>query len=88
MAVGLDEILDNLYRSQRFFRAHLNGMREDQWDWKPYPACRSIREVLRHWADIFAGADPALRAHLEEVAPNVASVQTRTPPWTRGCPMA
>ena len=32
MAVGLDEILSNLYWSQKYFRAHLNGIQDQQWD--------------------------------------------------------
>jgi hypothetical protein len=72
----LDEILDNLYRSQRFFRAHLNGMREGQWDWKPYPACRSVREILLHWVEVFDDGAAALRAALEEERPDVARVQS------------
>ncbi len=75
MAVGLDEILDNFYRSQRSFRAHLNGMREEQWDWKPFPACRSIREILLHWADLFSPGETPLRAALKTATPDVAAVQ-------------
>ena len=54
MAVGLDEILASFDHTQQFFRAHLNGIAEEQWDWKPFPACRSIREILWHWADLFS----------------------------------
>lgn len=75
MAVGLDEVLDNLYRSQRFFRCHLNEMQNEQWDWKPYPTCRSVREILLHWAEIFASDDADLGAALKEATPDVASVQ-------------
>lgn len=75
MAVGLDEILDNLYWSQKYFRAHLNGMQDHQWDWKPFPGCRSIREILVHWADVFSAGDTALHSALEPVVPNVVVVQ-------------
>lgn len=79
MAVGLDEILDNLYHSQRFFRAHLNGIRQEQWDWKPSPACRSVREILLHWtemAEMFGVGGGALQASLKEATPDVALVQS------------
>ena len=75
MAIGLEEVMENLYRTQRFFRAHLNGMQPEQWDWKPFPACRSVREILLHWAEIFAADDAALTAGLTAAFPNVASVQ-------------
>ncbi len=76
MAVGLEEILNSFYFSQRFFRAHLNGMRADQWDWKPFPACRSIREILLHWAEQFTPGQTAFQAALEPTTPDVALVQT------------
>lgn len=75
MAVGLDEILDNFYRSQEFFRAHLNGMQDEQWDWKPFPACRSIREILLHWAELFSPGETPLQAALKQPLPDVVAVQ-------------
>ena len=75
MAAGLEAILDNLSRSQRFFRAHLNGIQDPQWDWKPFPACRSIREILVHWAETFSADDNALRLALQPDVPDVALVQ-------------
>jgi hypothetical protein len=75
MAAGFEEVMDNLYRSQRFFRAHLNGILAEQWDWKPFPSCRSIREILLHWAEIFAADDAALETGLKAAVPDVASVQ-------------
>lgn len=75
MAAGLEEVMDNFYRTQRFFRSHLNGMLAEQWDWKPFPACRSIREILLHWAEIFAADDMALETSLKTAVPDVAAVQ-------------
>ena len=75
MAVGLDEILQSFYSSQRFFRAHLNGMRADQWDWKPFPACRSIREILLHWAEQFSPGQTAFQAAMQAPTPDVAVLQ-------------
>ena len=76
MAVGLDEIMASFHFSQRFFRAHLNGIRSDQWDWKPFPACRSIREILLHWADLYSPGQTGLQTALEPTEPNVATVQS------------
>ncbi len=75
MAVGLEEILGSLSWSQKFFRAHLNGIQDAQWDWKPFPACRSIREILVHWAENVSSADTALQLALEEAIPEVDVVQ-------------
>ena len=75
MATGVEEVLSELYRSQKFYRTHLNGIQEGQWDWKPFPACRSIREILLHWVDSFASEDTALRSALEPVVPDVAVIQ-------------
>ena len=41
MILGLMESRETLLR-------HLKGLRDDQWDWRPYPQCFSIRQTLRH----------------------------------------
>lgn len=48
MSVTLNELLDSVRDSRRHFLKHLNGLQDDQWDWKPYPECKSIRETLTH----------------------------------------
>ena len=48
MDLTLDELIEDLQHSRQFFFKHLDGLREDQWDWKPYPECKSIRETLAH----------------------------------------
>jgi len=48
MAITLDDLLNSVRNSRRHFFKHLNGLRDDQWDWKPYPECKSIRETLAH----------------------------------------
>src|SRR5688572_9616985 len=48
MAITLDDLLNGVRRSRRHFFKHLNGLGDDQWDWKPYPECKSIRETLAH----------------------------------------
>ncbi len=48
MALTLDDALDGVRSSRRYFRKHLTGLREDQWDWKPNAECKNIRETLVH----------------------------------------
>lgn len=48
MAFDIESIIEGIRESRRFFLKHVEGVREDQWDWKPYPECKSIRETLAH----------------------------------------
>ncbi|HZO92040.1 MAG TPA: DinB family protein [Chthonomonadaceae bacterium] len=48
MAFTLDDVLNGVRASRQFFLKHLNGLREDQWDWRPGPECKTIRETLAH----------------------------------------
>ncbi len=48
MNLTLDELIEDLQHSRQFFFKHIDGLREDQWDWKPYPECKSIRDTLAH----------------------------------------
>jgi uncharacterized damage-inducible protein DinB len=48
MAFNTADLIEGLRASRRHLLKHLNGLREDQWDWKPYPECKSIREALPH----------------------------------------
>ena len=41
MVLGLEEL-------RRMLLRHLDGLNDDQWDWRPYPQCFSIRQTLRH----------------------------------------
>jgi uncharacterized damage-inducible protein DinB len=69
------DLIDMIRHSRRHFLKHLRGLRQDQWDWKPYPECKSIRETLAHliWVDRAAlvsletGGEPDYAA-LEEPA--------------------
>lgn len=60
MAFTAAELIDGVRHSRRHFLKHLRGLRDDQWDWKPYPECKSIRETLAHlvWVDRIA-TDPS-----------------------------
>ena len=44
----LDLLIEGIRSSRRYFLNHIKGLRDDQWDWKPYPECKSIRETLAH----------------------------------------
>lgn len=48
MAFTTADLLESLRFSRTYFLKHLRGLREEQWDWKPYPECKSIRETLIH----------------------------------------
>ena len=48
MAFTFEDLIDSLRASRSNFHKHLEGLRDDQWDWKPYPECKSIRETLIH----------------------------------------
>lgn len=48
MAVDIETLISAVQKSRAFFLKHANGLRDDQWDWKPYPECKSIRETLAH----------------------------------------
>jgi len=48
MAVGTSEMIQLLSNARRQFLKHLEGLREDQWTWKPYPECKSIAETVAH----------------------------------------
>jgi uncharacterized damage-inducible protein DinB len=48
MALTLDDLLDSVRATRAHFFKHLEGLTAEQWDWKPYPECKSIRETLAH----------------------------------------
>jgi uncharacterized damage-inducible protein DinB len=48
MAFTFEDLIDSLRASRSNFHKHLEGLKEEQWDWKPYPECKSIRETLIH----------------------------------------
>jgi uncharacterized damage-inducible protein DinB len=48
MAYTLENILTEIEDSRKFFLRHLNGVTAEQWDWKPYAECKSIRDTVYH----------------------------------------
>lgn len=48
MAFTFEDLIESLRASRSNFHKHLEGLKDDQWDWKPYPECKSIRDTLIH----------------------------------------
>ena len=48
MAFDIETIIGGIRHSRQSFLKHIEGLPEDQWDWKPYPECKSIRETIAH----------------------------------------
>jgi hypothetical protein len=71
----LDDLIDNMHGALRFFLAHLNGLLPHQWDWKPYSACRSIREMLLHLCETHEERE-ALEEELAQPVPDILHVQS------------
>ena len=74
MPFDLDDLLDNMHGALKFFLGHLNGLRDDQWDWKAAPSCRSIREIFVHLCETYENK-AALEEALAQAHPNVSVVQ-------------
>lgn len=74
MAFELDDLVDNMCGALRLFLAHLSGLRDDQWDWKAAPACRSIREILLHLSETYEDK-AALEEALARPIPDVSEIR-------------
>lgn len=48
MDYTLEDIINGLTTSRQMFLKHIANLRDDQWDWQPYPQCMSIRQTLQH----------------------------------------
>jgi len=46
--VTVTDLVNTVRDSRRHFWKHVDGLSDAQWDWKPYPECKSIRETLAH----------------------------------------
>ena len=46
--VTVNDLVGLIQYSRKHFFKHLDGLKDAQWDWKPYPECKSIRETLAH----------------------------------------
>jgi len=71
--VTVTDLVDAMRASRRHFWKHVNGLSDAQWDWKPYPECKSIRETLAHLvqddraalAALHSGGEPDYEAFAE-----------------------
>lgn len=48
MAYTLEDLIESVNGSREHFFKHIEGLKDDQWDWQPYPQCKTIRETLAH----------------------------------------
>lgn len=48
MAFDVHDLTQSIVSSRAWFFKHLRGLNDEQWIWKPYPECKSIRETLQH----------------------------------------
>lgn len=48
MAFGIVDLVQGIIASRAYFLKHVRGMTDEQWIWKPYPECKSGREILQH----------------------------------------
>ncbi len=48
MPYTIADVVDGLRHSRAFFHKHLAGMTDEQWDFKPYAECKSVRETVAH----------------------------------------
>lgn len=48
MAYTTTDLVAGIRATRIFFWKHLEGVKDDQWDWKPYSECKSLRETLAH----------------------------------------
>lgn len=48
MPYTVKDAAEGVRKSRGFFLKHLQGLKPEQWDWKPYPECKSVRETLAH----------------------------------------
>ncbi len=71
MAFTTATLVDGLRHSRRHFLKHADGLTPEQWDWKPYPECKSAREALAHLVtddraalqSLQTGEEPDYEAH-------------------------
>lgn len=48
MPTVLGDLIASLEKSRSHVLKHFTGVRDDQWDWKPFPECKTLRETLQH----------------------------------------
>lgn len=58
-------LIDGLRHSRAHFFKHVEGISEEQLDWKPYPECKSVRETLQHLVVVDRSGLDSLRSGKE-----------------------
>ena len=48
MPVTTQDLIQGVRKSRQFLFKHLDGLTETQWNWKPYPECKSVAETIKH----------------------------------------
>ncbi|MHB1457758.1 MAG: DinB family protein [Armatimonadota bacterium] len=48
MSFGIEDYIEALQTSRQIFFKHIEGLKDEQWDWKPFVECKSIRETIAH----------------------------------------
>ena len=48
MPTLLEDLIASLEKSRSHLLKHFKDVHENQWDWKPYPECKTLRETLQH----------------------------------------
>lgn len=48
MPYTVTDAVEGIARSRASFLKHLKGLKDEQWDWKPYAECKSITETVAH----------------------------------------
>jgi uncharacterized damage-inducible protein DinB len=71
MAATINELVELLRHARTYFFKHLHGLKDEQWDWKPYPECKNIRETLAH---LIADDRAALESLQTNKEPNYAAL--------------
>ena len=74
--MDLNSLIESIHASRKYFLKHIKGLRDDQWDWKPFPECKSIAETLAHLI-----ADDRATIHILETGqfPDFGSILEHTP---------
>lgn len=73
MSFVSDDLINHLVQTRNLFLKHLQGVTEEQTEWKPYPECMSIKETLAHLIcddrssldGLRSGREPDYDAHRE-----------------------
>jgi uncharacterized damage-inducible protein DinB len=74
MSTTVKDLVALIQYSRKHFFKHIEGLKESQWDWKPYAECKSIRETLAH---LIADDRAALESLQTQKEPNYEALQEK-----------